>query len=622
MNQNTYRPSTNKAPLRPEHKRPLLFILVIVAFLCYSNTIGHDFAYDDFSVITQNTIVTKGFEAVPQIFSTPYRSGFFITSNDLYRPLPLAMFAVEYQLFDGSPSPFHFINILLYIGCVLILFLFLDALFEKKRTMLAFIAALLFAVHPVHTEVVANIKSRDELLCFFFALAGLKLCLSYRDEGKLKQLLAAALMYFLSLLSKETSIALIAIAPLCLMLYRNKPYKKAALILAAIALPVLIFLGIRYSVLSSWDANHIDEVLFTDNFLSGLSAFERLPTAIYILGLYLQKLVIPYPLVSDYSYKSIPLVGWGNARVWLSLLAHLVLLSFAISRLYRSKKDPAAFGILFYLFSIALFSNIFFLTGAAFAERFVFFASAGFCIAIAQVITGLGRLADSAGLGDILRNKRIGIVLPSLLAVLLIITVNRNNDWKNNTSLFYADIKKSPQNIRLNFFLANEIFQALGSGNIPNTEAPAKFGEAIAYLKNATNIYPKYTDAYKALGKGFASAGFYDSAIYYYDKALSLRKNDLEAMSDLDVVYFNQKNYRSSIDICRRILAIDPAQVEKYRNIGLCFIQLAQYDSALLYLKNGASLSANPGIFYPGIASAYQAIGKPDSAEKYSRLSQ
>ena len=151
----------------------LALLLGIISFIVYANTLKNGYVLDDSSAIFENTIVHKGTAGISELLTTPYRYGFYITENDLYRPLSLVMLAIEYQFFGLNPAPNHFMNIIVFAAGVIMLFFFLDAFFERKKTAVAFIAALLFAVHPVHTEVVANIKSRDELLCFFFAFLSL-----------------------------------------------------------------------------------------------------------------------------------------------------------------------------------------------------------------------------------------------------------------------------------------------------------------------------------------------------------------------------------------------------------------------------------------------------------------
>jgi hypothetical protein len=113
-----------------------IIMLAAISLIVFANTLGNDYALDDFTVIKNNTIVTKGISAIPQIFTTPYRRGWFVSDNDFYRPLSLAMFAVEYQLSGGSPTAGHMVNILLFAGCVILLFLFLMSyLIEKERSL-------------------------------------------------------------------------------------------------------------------------------------------------------------------------------------------------------------------------------------------------------------------------------------------------------------------------------------------------------------------------------------------------------------------------------------------------------------------------------------------------------
>ena len=112
----------------------LAFLLGLVAFCVYANTLKNNFAMDDYTMIIKNSIVTKGAKAIPELFTTPHSMGYGAIPNDEYRPLPMALFSVEYQLFEVNAMPYHFINILLFMGCVIALFFFLDKLFEGTKT--------------------------------------------------------------------------------------------------------------------------------------------------------------------------------------------------------------------------------------------------------------------------------------------------------------------------------------------------------------------------------------------------------------------------------------------------------------------------------------------------------
>ena len=137
----------------------LSLIIAVFAFVLYANTLHHEFVLDDNSVILENTMTQGGASSLKEIFSTAYRAGYPNAENNLYRPLSKAMFAVEWQLSPNNPGIHHFVNVLLYALACVVLFIVLSR-WTKINIYILFITALLFVAHPIHTEVVANIKSR------------------------------------------------------------------------------------------------------------------------------------------------------------------------------------------------------------------------------------------------------------------------------------------------------------------------------------------------------------------------------------------------------------------------------------------------------------------------------
>ncbi len=194
-------------------KKYLGLLLAAIAFLLYANTLNHDYTVDDGTVMQNNKIVKKGVSAIPEIFTTAYRKGFWDRNESLYRPLSVAMFAVEWQIAPENPSIGHWVNVLLYVLTAWVLFRFLVNLF-KDDWLFAFIATLIYVIHPIHTEVVANIKSRDEILCFLFLILSFNSFLKFLDRAKPFYALGVLFYFILSLLSKESSVTAIAIFPL------------------------------------------------------------------------------------------------------------------------------------------------------------------------------------------------------------------------------------------------------------------------------------------------------------------------------------------------------------------------------------------------------------------------
>ena len=598
----------------------LAILLGVISCLLYFNTLKNDYVLDDFTVIKNNSIITKGMKAIPEILATPYRRGWFITTNDLYRPLSLVMFAAEWQLGSGDPGISHIMNLLVYAGCVILLFFFLDALFERKRTAVAFIAALLFAVHPIHTEVVANIKSRDELLCFFFAFLSLNVFLKYLKTGKTGTLVAGAFCFFLSLMSKETVMTMLAIIPLIFYFYRNDNKKRATAITISSVAAAAIFLAIRFSVLIYYHANSASYVEFMDNILvKAPSLAQRLGTAFLILGMYVKLLVVPAPLICDYCYNSIPFVGFSNIWVLLSLALYLFMGIYGIMRFVKDRKDPYAFGILFYLVTISLFSNIVFIIGSAMAERFVFFPSAGFCLVAALLIDRLLADRDAPVMAALTSVKVLAVIVPVSL-VFAYMTHERNTDWANNFTLFDADAKKAPQDSRLAFYLGTEMTTTRAESE-GNPEVRRQLMEdGVKYLKKALEIYPEYNSAHSSIGNAYFHMGQYDSAEVHGKKALEINSKDVVSLNNLAGVYFIRKDYRLSIELCDKALAFSPNYVNALSNKGLCYLRLTKYDSAVYFLNRAIAADPNFSASYETMTHVYRAMGNADSVRKYKAL--
>jgi tetratricopeptide (TPR) repeat protein len=577
--------------------RTLIWILAVTSLLLYINTLQNGYVLDDLAVIKANTYVNKGISSIPKLLTTPYLKGFrreadTAASNDLYRPLSLVMFAAEQQIAPDTPAIGHFMNVVIFAGCVVLLFLLLDRLFEGKRKMAAFLAALLFAVHPIHTEVVANIKSRDELLCFFFAFASLLLYTSYVRSGRAIHLAAGAALYFLSLLSKETSTSFLIVIPLIFFFYLNDEKRRSINITLASVGTFLVYLAIRYAVLIAWNANHLRIIDLMENELIGApSAAAKYGTALLVLGHYIKLLFIPYPLSSDYAFKTIPFVTFSSLWVWVTILVYVALKLTGLIRLLKNKKDPYAFGILFFLFTIALFANILFLTGAVMAERFLFFPSVGFCLIIALLLVEfVPRILPGAE--KIFTSPGMWYVAGPIVLLFSVLTISRNRDWKDNYTLFRTDVHKYPANARLWYSLGFEIDNTIIQEE-PDTERKIELmKESIKAMQHSVTIYPNYSMAHNDLGNLFVRIKAFDSAEVHLKKAVALNGKDPVNITDLGGLYYTEGNYAQAATLCKQALLIEPRNTEILNNVALSYFQLKQTDSAALYA--GKALQVNP----------------------------
>ncbi|MCW3122531.1 MAG: tetratricopeptide repeat protein [Flavipsychrobacter sp.] len=595
----------------------ICLILAALSLLVYANTLRNGYVLDDNVVTIKNSIVTQGFKGIPELMVTPRMKGVGYFKNDNYRPLTLSMFAAEYEIFGPNPAAGHFFNILFFAGCVVLLFLFLDKLFERKKTVVAFIAALLFAVHPIHTEVVANIKSRDEICCFFFGFLALNLFLEYAQKGKILFLLSGVVAYFLAFISKETVITFLFVVPVVFFLYRNDDKKRSIFITVGMLVGATAYLIIRNRVLSDYDTS-TSAIEFIDNSLAkiGLPVATRFATAIYVLGMYLKLLVIPYPLVSDYAFDTIPFVTFGNVWVLLTTLAYLGIGGYGVYRLIKNRKDPWAFGMLFFLATLSLFMNLAFLMGSQIGERFLFFASAGFCIVAALAIEKWV-IKSEISFDGLLKNKTALAVLVPICLIFSVLTFARNNDWKSNYTLYSADLPKVPNDSRMHFYLGDELAESQYALEKDTTKQKEILNESLVLLKKAIEIYPEYTDVYTELGKVYLMKMKYDSSIFNFKKAISMSPYQSIAANNLGTAYLRTGKYKDAIDAYKLAISINPGFASAYFNLGCCFIQAAQYDSAIMYLNTSLSMDPNNIMGYMQMGIAYYYMGKSEQAIPY-----
>jgi hypothetical protein len=233
-------------------------ILFCIAFLLYSNTLLNEFALDDGIVITQNDYVKKGFSGIPDILNKDTFRGFFkkegkdkLVAGGRYRPLSLVCFAIIYQVAGESSFLFHLFSILAFSFLVVVIYNLIKKLLSKtykdEADTLAFITALLYAIHPIHTECVANIKGLDETFALLLPVLAFYFTLIYLDTNKLIELVKVFVLFVLGLFSKENAIVYFLLIPLGVYFFYGKNTINVKSIFT-LGLACLIFLLIRGSI--------------------------------------------------------------------------------------------------------------------------------------------------------------------------------------------------------------------------------------------------------------------------------------------------------------------------------------------------------------------------------------
>ncbi len=369
------------------------FILAVIALVFYGNTLRDTYALDDNGVILGNKYVQDGVKGIGKIMTHDAYSSYLEQlgasqsfTGGRYRPLSIVFFAIEQSIFGDSATIRHFINILFFIATVLAIFYFLSKFLLAKMPRgedCAFLAAGLFAIHPMHTEVVANIKSFDEILSLFFILLTFIFSLEYLKQKKQKFLYFGISCFFLSLLAKEYAIMLVVLLPMLFYLYPAENKKSIFLSSVPYFATAFVYILLRFSAVgiphSNAGVHYLNNQLRMDPYFLA-TPVQKIATEWYALGKYLFMLFVPYPLACDYSYNQIPYHNFADITVWLSVIAYIGLAYWGYKLL--KGKDVMALAMFIFLLTLVPISNFLINVGAVFGERFDYHASLGFVIII------------------------------------------------------------------------------------------------------------------------------------------------------------------------------------------------------------------------------------------------
>lgn len=505
-------------------QRQLLLGLAIVAFLLYAATVTFGYAVDDKIYITGNDFTKDGFGGISKILSTELFTGYFgdekaRVAGGRYRPLSLITFAIEYQLFGQAPWLGHFINALLYASSVVLLLLLLQRLLPKDHDRapwlaIPVLATAFWAAHPLHTEVVANIKSRDELLSLVAALGAILLMLRHIDTQKRRFAIFAGLAFFASLMAKEGTVTFVVLAPLAVYVFTDTPWRRNLMASIPIVSAFAVYMLIRLLVIGMPESIPNQE-LMNDPFLESSTA-ERYATVFHTMGLYIKLLIFPHPLTHDYYPFQIPIIGWSDWRALLSLLLHLVIGIGTVIGLKR--RHLLGYAGAFYLISFSITSNLIFPIGTFMNERFMFVPSIGFCLALAWVAHRLPPRALPACLG---------IVLFAYSAK----TIHRSFAWRNDYTLSLTDRETSSNSARIHMTAGSAVVDK--AKELSGAERQEMLDLAIACYARSLELYPSYAPAIFGLGTAYHAAGDKAQAIAEFAKCLQLQANMKTALNNI-----------------------------------------------------------------------------------------
>ena len=590
---------------------------VILGFLVYANTLGHEFALDDYAAILENASTKKGVSAIGEIFSHSYRHGYIIMGDELYRPLPKALFAVCWSLAPNSATPGHWLNVLLFAFTCYFLFRFTTHWFPSDKR-LALIASSLFAVHPIHTEVVANIKSLDEILSFLLGMMSLHLFLLFVQKGGVKYILSAMLCFFGAYLSKESSITFLALFPLFAWFTSAGSMNRVWSGLAWMLVPTVLFFLIRYQIIYAGKMIQPAPPSVADNMLSAAKdPLTRFSGAVAMLGLYLWKIVVPVGLSFDLSYPQVTPAKVSDISFLLSVTVMVSLLVFALKG-WKSRQF-FSLAILMFFVLVSVSSNVFMLIGTHYGERLMYAPSFALLLLAGWAILKVFR-------ADAVSANKIPMPVMGLTALLVLVfsglTIARNPVWKNNQSLYLSGLTSAPNSARVHYYQGLWLNKPENIELFPAASRDSATQAGIMHLKKSVELYAPFTDAWTQLGVSSYRQKKYAEAIGYYEQGLKYSPYDPVVLNNMGSIYFEQQKFNEALKLYLEAVKYKPDYADALMNIGSCYGVGQQYDLAIQYLEKAVAVDPGLSQAYYFIGITYRNKGNEALAQQYIQRSQ
>ncbi|MCU0431872.1 MAG: hypothetical protein MUC87_00290 [Bacteroidia bacterium] len=624
----------SSAPVRPGFLRRNAFSLALflLTFLVFGNGIFNKYALDDeFYTAGSNKYTQQGIKAIPKIFTTRtfYNND---GSGYSYRPVAVASFALEIQLFGEHPEVSHFINVLLYAFTVVLLFGLLRRWFSAQGNWFSFFIALLFLLHPLHTEVVDNIKCRDELLAILAGVGSTFLLWRFMETGKWWLAVLYPVVFMAGMLAKATIMPFYVLIPMALWFFSGKPFMRMVLYMVPLVAVAALVLLLKNGVLPE----SVREYQTFENPITGDTGIvSRMATAAHVLGRYLWLHIVPHPLVYYYGHSYVPLATWADPVAIAGLIAHLALLALGLWQLRA--RTVLSFGILFYLVSIFFYSNLITPAPGLMGERFAYIAVLGFCIVLVWGVFKLMKLAPEQFVWGAPAFSRVRLVLVGLAAVYALRAVVRNEDWQDKHTLYGNDMEYLTESAKANM-LYGSLLSADGArldyegksyiensrrsgnmnefnvGRMKRDSARMMFSQARNYYKQATVIAPKYYTAWSNYGTTYYFLGDFKNAVPLFRQSLVHKPDYTEGLFNLGMAYDSLQMPDSAIYFLRRCVASDSAYSAAYDPLSKLMLKKDSTSITQVMALLNRAVANNPKSDMPYTAMMNISIMRGDTA--------
>ena len=515
--------------------------VVVLALAASVTSLGNGFAFDDSFIVSGNAHVQDGSNALRLFAQTywPPEGG-----GALYRPLTMLGFLAQWLVGGGSPLPFHVVNVLAYVAVSLAVLALARRLLPSPA---AWIAAALFAVHPVHVEVVGNVVGQSEL---WVALAAALASVAYlrmrrRQLAGLpagRELAAVLALYAAACLSKEHGIVLpglLAAAEVTVLAasagaasWRARLRQVAPLYLGLAAVAV-VFLIVRSRVVGGL-LGEMPHISFDGRPLSA-----RLWTMVGVSTEWIRLLVWPAHLAALYSPPGTP----EHESFAPALLVPLLLLAalVALAAWARRARPVLAFGLAWTAVALLPTSNVLFPSGVLLAERSLFLPSVGAMLALGDAaVWAIARARASGPLAV----RLAGAAVVALLLMGAARSAARQRVWRDDVTLFRTAVEDEPLSYRAQYIYGHLLLQK------------GEWAEAERRIRFAMRLMPRDSDLRVRLAIAYRDAGMCGPALAMFEEAMRISPRRPDARVGSVGCLLSEKRFVEARDQARRGVSI------------------------------------------------------------------
>ena len=546
-----------------------------LAALVFANSLANGFAYDDLHIIEENEGI-QSLETLPGSLVEPYWPGDLGRALGLWRPMSTGIYGLEWALWGDRPMAFHATNVVLHAAASVLTFWLLLALLPFAG---ALSGALVFAVHPVHVEAVANVVGRAEVLSSVFYLVACLLFVRWRAHIGLARTAAICALYAAAFATKESAVTLPGAIFLLDGFFTDRSWRDLAayvrerwLIYGGLAVTAGTILLARAAVLGS---------LAPPLAPFGADMLERIPRIWTVAGLwphYVRLLVFPYDLSVDYAPAVVRIFyGWGATNVLGTVLA-LAVLALALWSWRAPAQGPGqprprvlGFGIVWFVITISTVANVVFLSGVLLAERTFYLPSVGFAASFGWIVSSLHSN----------RPRLAAIFVASVIVLMGARTVTRNPVWKDNLTVFNSLLADHPESGRAQWAWGDVLFNR------------GQVREAMRAYRIAIGIAGAHYSLTTEVGRRLAEAGKPESARRILEMAWQDKPQYVVAPSLLTSTYMALEAWPEAESAARATLELDPGDASTLHQLAAALAAQGKWEEAVTARR--ATIEAGEG---------------------------